>query len=166
MVPVTKPVQPDSFKAIHASMLNIVCLALDSDPAYIPRAAKSLPMLSPALPYAPRRSPLIPSPTPAIEPLDPALDNIERETVVGQENVRGPADGDLEGDGEDDSIDPDDFTLRDEKHAKRIVAMAEAAFGVDLSTDVVIADANVGALARRVVGARSLVMQSGGRVGP
>lgn len=52
--------------------------------------------------------------------------------------------------------DPDDFVIMDEGQAKRIACLSEQTFGVDLSTDVVIADANVATLARRILGARSL----------
>ncbi len=55
-----------------------------------------------------------------------------------------------------DGRDPDDFAIMSEIQAKRIVSLSEMAFEVELSADVVIADANVGALARRVMGARSL----------
>jgi len=50
----------------------------------------------------------------------------------------------------------DDFIIMCEKQAKRIVNLIEAAFEVDISMDVVVAEANVGALARRILGARSL----------
>jgi phosphatidylethanolamine N-methyltransferase len=50
----------------------------------------------------------------------------------------------------------DDFIIMSEKQAKRIVSLIQAAFEVDLSMDVVVAEANVGALARRILGARSL----------
>ncbi|ORY33351.1 phospholipid methyltransferase-domain-containing protein, partial [Naematelia encephala] len=62
----------------------------------------------------------------------------------------------------EDDRDPDDFTIMDENQARRIVSLCEEAFGVELSMDVVVADANVGALARRVLGARSL-KAGGGR---
>jgi phosphatidylethanolamine N-methyltransferase len=47
-----------------------------------------------------------------------------------------------------------------ETQARRIVSICEMAFGVQLSVDVVVADANVGALARRIVGAKSLTAAS------
>ncbi|KAK4685779.1 phosphatidylethanolamine N-methyltransferase, partial [Tremellales sp. Uapishka_1] len=119
---VAKPANPDNYQSIHETLLNIVCLSLDSDPVHIPKIAR-------------------PVESRAKEP------NVVEDNAIDDE----------------EAIDPDDFTLMDEKQAKRIVAMAEIAFGVDLSTDVVIADANVATLARRVVGARSLVMASGGR---
>lgn len=53
--------------------------------------------------------------------------------------------------------DDDDFVIMTENQAKRIAHLAEMAFGVELSPDVVVAEANVGSLARRIVGARSLI---------
>ena len=63
---------------------------------------------------------------------------------------------------EDDGHNVDDFTIMDEIQAKRIVSLCEMAFGVEMTVDVVVADANVGLLASRVVGARRL---AGGQVG-
>lgn len=57
--------------------------------------------------------------------------------------------------------DPDDFIIMDENQAKRIVGLCKYAFGVELSADVVVADANVGALAQRIVGAKSLTGAGG-----
>nr|KIR88564.1 phosphatidylethanolamine N-methyltransferase [Cryptococcus tetragattii IND107] len=51
----------------------------------------------------------------------------------------------------------DDFVIMTENQAKRIAHLAEMAFGVELSPDVVVAEANVGSLARRIAGARSLI---------
>lgn len=65
--------------------------------------------------------------------------------------------------GDEDDRDPDDFVVMEERQAKRIAALVETACGVELSTEVVIADANVGALTRRVIGAKSLVAKAGGR---
>jgi phosphatidylethanolamine N-methyltransferase len=52
--------------------------------------------------------------------------------------------------------DPDDFIIMDEQQATRIAGLCEQAIGVELSADVVVADANVGALVQRILGARSL----------
>ena len=67
-------------------------------------------------------------------------------TAMGQGTIE-----EIEIDEEDD-----DFIIMSEKQAKRIVQLIQAAFEVELSMDVVVADANVGALARRILGARSL----------
>ncbi|WVR09665.1 hypothetical protein IAU60_006740 [Kwoniella sp. DSM 27419] len=52
--------------------------------------------------------------------------------------------------------DPDDFTIMTETQAKRIADLTELAFGVEISKDVIVAEANVATLARRVAGARGL----------
>ena len=57
----------------------------------------------------------------------------------------------------DNSPESDDFNIMDEEQAKRIVSLSKMTFGVDLSADVVLADANVGLLARRITGALSLI---------
>lgn len=78
--------------------------------------------------------------------------------------VHSDADADAADEEDDDDIvdghDPDDFSIMDENQARRITSLCEMAFGVQISVDVVVADANVGVLARRVVGARSLVAAS------
>jgi phosphatidylethanolamine N-methyltransferase len=78
--------------------------------------------------------------------------------------VHCEADADAADEEDDDDIvdgrDPDDFSIMDENQARRITSLCEMAFGVQISVDVVVADANVGVLARRVVGARSLVAAS------
>ncbi|WWC72280.1 uncharacterized protein I206_106242 [Kwoniella pini CBS 10737] len=52
--------------------------------------------------------------------------------------------------------DQDDFVIMTPIQAQRISELCQLAFGVEISKDVVVADANVGALARRVAGARGL----------
>lgn len=65
---------------------------------------------------------------------------------------------------EDQLQDSDDFVIMDEAQAKHIARMCEWAFGIELSTDVVLADANVTALAKRVLGASNLIDGSSGNV--
>ncbi|WVQ94949.1 hypothetical protein IAU59_002039 [Kwoniella sp. CBS 9459] len=50
----------------------------------------------------------------------------------------------------------DDFIIMTETQAKRISDLSEMAFGVEVSKDVVVAEANLTLLARRVAGARGL----------
>ncbi|KAK6909186.1 hypothetical protein I203_103203 [Kwoniella mangroviensis CBS 8507] len=52
--------------------------------------------------------------------------------------------------------DQDDFIIMTPVQAQRISDLAQLAFGVEVSKDVVVAEANVGGLARRVAGARGL----------
>ena len=56
-----------------------------------------------------------------------------------------------------DGRDPDDFRFWDERQAKRISVAIQQAFGVELTPEVVIADANVGALANRILLSRDLL---------
>ncbi|WVQ83696.1 hypothetical protein IAT38_005840 [Cryptococcus sp. DSM 104549] len=67
------------------------------------------------------------------------------------------ADGDPDPSADPTAPDADDFVIMTETQAKRIASLAEMAFGVEVSADVVVAEANVGALARRIAGARGLV---------
>ncbi|WVQ75687.1 hypothetical protein IAR50_005316 [Cryptococcus sp. DSM 104548] len=101
------------------------------------------------------------------------LASLANRTSVRQPSILDLADADVNRDpGIDPSVDPnpdsdtghetdtdpeaDDFTIMTETQAKRIASLAKYAFGVELDADVVVAEANVGALARRVVGAWSL----------
>lgn len=52
--------------------------------------------------------------------------------------------------------DNDEFELMDEEQAKRVVHLLGLKFGVELAPDVIIADANIESITRRVLGARSL----------
>lgn len=230
---VDKP-KGDSVKAIHQTLLNIVCVSLDSDPNLVPKSArkKTTPAATPAshvsevslredlpaiqesdgeeaeeggegniehgqvanealMPTAlrgvnttgkstktPRRSsdklsvghanqsdtppfntPIAskvpppsthspPSPVPPISSSDHGTPHSSSAHSFTSSNDPDYAGGD--GDG-------DDFVIMTESQAKRIAHLAEMAFGVELSPDVVVAEANVGSLARRIVGARSLI---------
>lgn len=87
-----------------------------------------------------------------IPPMDSATEDLALELSAELEHQPAPDDP------LDDKLqDADDFVIMDEVQAKRISGLLKQAFGVDLSTDVVIADANVNALAKRVMGARHLV---------
>jgi phosphatidylethanolamine N-methyltransferase len=62
------------------------------------------------------------------------------------------------GDGEDDSGDPDDFRFWSERQAVRIARVVRAIFGVEYAPDVVVADANLTALAKRIIASRMLML--------
>lgn len=70
-------------------------------------------------------------------------------------NVNGTAD-----DSEDNGGDPDDFRFWSARQAWRIARAVREMFGVEYAPDVVVADANLTALAERIVASRKL-MQSG-----
>jgi phosphatidylethanolamine N-methyltransferase len=63
-------------------------------------------------------------------------------------------------DGEDNGGDPDDFRFWSARQAWRIARVVREMFGVEYAPDVVLADANLSALAERIVASRKL-MQSG-----
>ncbi|WVF67351.1 hypothetical protein IAT40_002106 [Kwoniella sp. CBS 6097] len=72
-----------------------------------------------------------------------------------------------EGEGEDKwGGEYDDFVIMTETQAKRISDLSEMAFGVEVSKDVVVAEANLTLLARRVAGARGLKTGVGGAPSP
>jgi len=170
-----------SFKAVHNTLLDIVTLSLDSDKKLLPRSAKSLPALAaasaedvghartPAETTSDDSETSTPDATkPHFSPQIPGLDTLDLDLDLDRHANRGTmqgggedADVDGEDDNDDDGRDPDDFSIMNETQAKRIVAMCEMAFGVEISPDAVLADANVGLLARRVVGQRSLAVPKG-----
>lgn len=158
-------------------MLNIVTLSLDGDDKLIPKSC---------------RGPSTATRTSTIEPVEDRItfeeSNGDHTTpVVGEFSSALFADGPSiltgtgstspttirkedgtaspESDADDDiesNKDLDDFTIMTETQAKRISALCELTFDVQLSTDVVVADANVAALARRILGARSLTRRGEG----
>ncbi|KDN33294.1 hypothetical protein RSAG8_13615, partial [Rhizoctonia solani AG-8 WAC10335] len=56
--------------------------------------------------------------------------------------------------------DPDDFRFWSERQAKRITTAVHAAFGVEYSPEVIVADANVTALSNRVINSLKLLGQN------
>jgi phosphatidylethanolamine N-methyltransferase len=62
------------------------------------------------------------------------------------------------GDGEDDGGDPDDFRFWSERQAVRIARVVRTIFGVEYAPDVVVADANLTALAKRIIASRMLML--------
>lgn len=165
-----------SFQAAHETLLNIVSLSLDSDKALLPRSAKSLPSLARLNEESTRPAKLTVAPGADADESDSstpvAASPLQREShlappsghrpdleVPGLESLHLELDHDV-GE-EDDGRDPDDFSIMSETQAKRIVALIEMAFDVEISPDVVLADANVGLLTKRVLGARSLTAPKG-----
>jgi phosphatidylethanolamine N-methyltransferase len=63
-------------------------------------------------------------------------------------------------DSDDNGGDPDDFRFWSARQAWRIARAVREMFGVEYAPDVVVADANLTALAERIVASRKL-MQSG-----
>lgn len=143
--PVDRPVD-GSFATTRVTLLNIVCLSLDQNPALQPRSARTLP------PKSPRIEDIDEDEEDTSESLTPTFrPSSDKSAALPSSSDVDKAKIDADVDEEDD-----DFIIMDEKQAKRIVSLTKAAFDVDLSMDVVVAEPNVGALARRVMGARSL----------
>ena len=59
--------------------------------------------------------------------------------------------------GRKDGGDPDDFRFWSERQAWRIARVVREMFGVEYAPDVVMADANLSALAERIVGSRKIM---------
>ena len=59
----------------------------------------------------------------------------------------------------EDGRDPDDFRFWSERQAKRISLAIEQAFDVELTPEVIVADANIGALANRILTSKELLAE-------
>ena len=57
---------------------------------------------------------------------------------------------------DEDDRDPDDFRFWSERQAKRISLAIQQAFGVELTPEVIIADANLGGLTNRILVSKEL----------
>lgn len=60
---------------------------------------------------------------------------------------------------EENTRDPDDFRFWSERQARRIAGTVREAFGVEYAPEVVMADANVSALANRILVSKELLAQ-------
>ncbi|KAL7424588.1 phosphatidylethanolamine N-methyltransferase [Cryptotrichosporon argae] len=132
---------------VRKAMTEIVCLALDSDPALVPKSSRA-GLRSPVHGAAALDSHA--KDVPASAAMSPALSASSTSDAAAPGTVVAP-----------DALDDDDFILMDAQQAKRIASMCEQSFGVEISPDVVLAEPNVGLLSRRVLGARSLVRSAG-----
>ena len=59
----------------------------------------------------------------------------------------------------EDGRDPDDFRFWSERQAKRISLAIEQAFDVELTPEVIVADANISALANRILVSKELLSE-------
>lgn len=166
-----------SYRAVHDTVMNIVCFALESNAALVPRSARkmaraehrrqaSTPSVAGSgfgtpldttvsVPASSASSVGVSPPRPAPLAIAEMAAGIQRGSVSSESVPGSPPPEALTG--EAHLQDPDDFVLMDEAQVKHIQQMLEWTYGVELSPDVVIADANVGALAKRVLGARNLL---------
>lgn len=179
-MPVKKPAD-GSYRAVHDALVDIVTLSLDSDPKLVPHSAKrrmSVAVASDrdddgdATPKSgPPNASVVGHTDQSGRDIGAAVPAPSAKGAVGNTDQPDPptqTKSDSESDDQADPTshdppspppegDPDDFVIMDEQQARRIVSLCQQIFGVDLSVDVVVADANVGTLAQRIVGARSLV---------
>lgn len=126
-----------NFTSVKSSLSHIVTLALDSDPSLVPISCKA--MAKAADTSSPDNT------------RDTANANIERSTEAAH------GDGSITPTEEDGMRDPDDFRFWSESQAVRISKAIKEAFEADLTPEVIIADANLSALANRILVARDLL---------
>lgn len=142
---------------MHSSLSRIVTNALDCDPSLIPISCKSKFNISATPDKAEAESDTTPEGTPKLNK-NPQSD--------GPEDVdNGPDPGDTKDtgaspttpDGDDPLRDPDDFVFESEAQAVRMSKAIREAFDVELTPEVIIADANLSALANRILITRDLL---------
>ncbi|KAF5376745.1 hypothetical protein D9615_007890 [Tricholomella constricta] len=132
---VDKPTELN-FETVRENLMHVVPLCLDLDPSLIPLSCK--PLLKPSQNGFPGAN---------------AEMNGDSGGDDGAES--GGADtkeaDDDDDDPEADLRDPDDFSFWSEKQAKRICAAIQQVFDVEYAPEVVVADANITALANRIL---------------
>ncbi|KAG6896502.1 phosphatidylethanolamine N-methyltransferase [Termitomyces sp. T32_za158] len=131
---VDKPTELN-FDSVRETLMQVVPLCLDSDPSLIPLSCKRL------------RTP---------NPLHTVPRNLTEATDTGIPNGGSGGGGDGGSTAgsthdEDPDKDPDDFSFWSEKQAKRICGAIQQLFGVEYVPEVVVADANLSALANRIL---------------
>ncbi|KAG6811507.1 hypothetical protein H0H92_007109 [Tricholoma furcatifolium] len=129
-----------TFETVRETLMHVVPLCLDNDPSLIPLSCTS--------------------------PKTPRVHHAFQRDLNGT----GTGDGDGDGDGDegtdapepsaiedDPDRDPDDFSFWSEKQAKRICLAIKQAFDVEYVPEVVVADANLTALANRILGSKEIL---------
>ncbi|KAJ9118119.1 hypothetical protein QFC22_004020 [Naganishia vaughanmartiniae] len=113
---------------------KIVSFAVDLDPKLVPRSAQRL------------------------------VQALEKDSTVNVDEIEIEEDVDRSfdnlSDADSEQDESDDFAVMDEEQAKRIAAMLETAFDVELTAAVILANTNVSVISRRIIGARSLATTS------
>ncbi|KAF5344522.1 hypothetical protein D9757_008147 [Collybiopsis confluens] len=147
-----------NFGSIRSSLMRIVPLCLDSDPSLVPLACKAegaatLKHASGLSAVGAHEESSIPRArldreneddehSPSYSPAeDTAADSVSSlpAGTGDQDRTQNP------------DPDPDDFSFWSENQAKRICSAIKQAFGVDYALEVVVADANLSALANRIL---------------
>ncbi|KAJ3742832.1 phospholipid methyltransferase-domain-containing protein [Lentinula detonsa] len=115
-----------NFSSVRQTLMRIVPLCLDSDPSLIPLSCRG-------------------DNTPTLE----------QNTSILRESGESPPEHSnrthFQSDADERGPDPDDFSFWSELQAKRICSAIEQAFDVEYAPEVVLADANLSALANRIL---------------
>ncbi|KIK66289.1 hypothetical protein GYMLUDRAFT_157632 [Collybiopsis luxurians FD-317 M1] len=114
-----------NFASVRKSLMRIVPLCLDSDPSLVPLACKS-------------EDPYVAEHTSGFQSSGRGEGERDR---YGEDRTHNPG----------PDPDPDDFSFWSEHQAKRICSAIKQTFGVEYAPEVVVADANLSALANRIL---------------
>ena len=144
--PVDRPDALD-FKSIRQWLLKIVHLALDSDPDLIPRSQAVSASLSPVIE---RSHPLLSS------ALNRSTSSIET-TIPSNSGTPGGSTPGSASSYDIYDVHDDDFRFWSERQAKRISYAISQVLRIDFAPEVIVADANVTALTRRILASKELL---------
>ncbi|KAF7759714.1 hypothetical protein Agabi119p4_11409 [Agaricus bisporus var. burnettii] len=119
---------------VRCSLMRIVPLCLDSDPSLIPISCRSTS----------------------------SLENRCSNGSSAPSSITGPGSNDTlhSDDSETEDRDPDDFSFWSERQAKRICMAIKQIFDVEYAPEVVVADANLTALANRILLSKEILTTS------
>ncbi|GAA6020363.1 hypothetical protein JCM10207_002082 [Rhodosporidiobolus poonsookiae] len=161
---VDQPTNADDPVEVRTAMTHIVAKTLALNPAVVPASARPLvekaQALEAALPPAETHK-LVDGKGKAKEVTSPALPSAASPNLDGAASPGSPS----EGEASVALTDPDDFVLYSQDEAAHIAYAIEAAFGVELDKEVVLAAANVAKLASRVSEARTVLRPGEGGTG-
>ncbi|KAE9396219.1 hypothetical protein BT96DRAFT_1021488 [Gymnopus androsaceus JB14] len=136
------------FGSVRGSLMRIVPYCLDSDPSLIPLSCKTESELAgtPTIGRAKHGVQVHDDPQSVGEGegLSPGRVDADNATQINEVGVGV-------GVGDEHRADPDDFSFWSELQAKRICSAIKQAFGVEYAPEVVLADANLSALANRIL---------------
>lgn len=137
--------RPDAlnFKCIRQWLIKIVNLALDSDPDLIPKSQAVALSMSPNME---RNHPLI------SRSLNGSTSSIATATPSNSNSSSGSC-----GTSTPYDIHDDDFRFWSERQAKRISYAISQVLRIDFAPEVIVADANVTALTRRILASQELL---------
>ncbi|EIM80188.1 uncharacterized protein STEHIDRAFT_126160 [Stereum hirsutum FP-91666 SS1] len=162
------------FASVRSSLMRIVPLCLDSDPSLIPISCR--PVL--ALPSSSSTSAstssssgtiteaanIMSAPNDDTSPATATATDTDTDAQSSSASASEPTSptspipaSPTSPSPDSSSADPDDFRFWSEKQAKRIARAIKQAFGVEYTPEVVMADANLSALAHRVLASREVL---------